>query len=112
MLKGYTKNIVVIRKTGSRYFESAFFILHRGISQKTSEAEILREAEKIVSSYLDRPTPPSRFRNHSRQVSFTDRKTAVLSSIPLFDNLSFFLSGIACAGFTAGAIALTAYFIW
>lgn len=52
MIKGINKNIVVIKNTGSRYFEEAHFILRNGVSDKGAEDKFLNEAHRIVSSVL------------------------------------------------------------
>ena len=52
MIKGINKNMVVVKNTGSRYFEEAHFILRSGISQRGEENEFLNEARRIVSSVL------------------------------------------------------------
>ncbi len=51
MIKGINKNMIVVKNTGSRYFEEAHFIIKNGISD-CSERDLVKEASKIVGTVL------------------------------------------------------------
>ncbi len=51
MIKGINKNMIVVKNTGSRYFEEAHFIIKNGASE-CSERDLLKEASRIVGSVL------------------------------------------------------------
>ncbi len=51
MIKGINKNMIVVKNTGSRYFEEAHFIIKNGISDR-SERDLVKEASKIVGTVL------------------------------------------------------------
>jgi hypothetical protein len=51
MIKGINKNMIVVKNTGSRYFEEAHFIVKNGASD-CSERDLLKEASKIVRNVL------------------------------------------------------------
>ncbi len=53
MIKGINKNMVVVKNTGSRYFEEAHFIVKSGASVR-SERDLLREADRLVGAALTR----------------------------------------------------------
>ena len=45
---GIQKNVIVIRNTGSRFFEQAYFIL-RPAAEQCRESDIVAEANRIVA---------------------------------------------------------------
>ncbi len=51
MIKGINKNMIVVKNTGSRYFEEAHFIIKNGASE-CSERDLLKEASRIVGNVL------------------------------------------------------------
>lgn len=51
MIKGINKNMIVVKNTGSRYFEEAHFIVKNGISDR-SERDLVKEASRIVGTIL------------------------------------------------------------
>ncbi len=51
MIKGINKNMVVVKNTGSKYFEEAHFIVKNSASDK-SERDLVREAGRIVGAVL------------------------------------------------------------
>ena len=51
MLKGCKKNVIYIKNTGSEMFEEAYFIVSDSeVACKSSDCDILTEANKIISS--------------------------------------------------------------
>ena len=51
MIKGINKNMIVVKNTGSKYFEEAHFIVKASISEPT-ERDLLKEATQIVGKLL------------------------------------------------------------
>ncbi len=51
MIKGINKNMIVVKNTGSRYFEEAHFIIKNGFSE-SSERDLVKEASRIVGNVL------------------------------------------------------------
>lgn len=51
MIKGINKNMIVVKNTGSRYFEEAHFIIKNSASDR-SERDLVKEASKIVGTVL------------------------------------------------------------
>ncbi|MBQ7779012.1 MAG: hypothetical protein IJ404_00820 [Clostridia bacterium] len=51
MIKGINKNMIVVKNTGSRYFEEAHFIIKNCASDR-SERDLVKEASKIVGTVL------------------------------------------------------------
>ena len=50
MIKGINKNMIVVKNTGSRYFEEAHFIIKNGTDAR--ERDIVKEASRIVGTVL------------------------------------------------------------
>ena len=51
MIKGINKKMIVVKNTGSKYFEEAHFIVKASISEPT-ERDLLKEATQIVGKLL------------------------------------------------------------
>ena len=51
MIKGINKNMIVVKNTGSRYFEEAHFIIKNGATDH-SERDLVKEASRIVGTVL------------------------------------------------------------
>lgn len=49
MIKGINRQMIVISTEGSRFFDEAYFVLRRGVSERgNNRAELLREANRII----------------------------------------------------------------
>ena len=48
MLKGYERKLIMIRTKDSSVFESAFFILRGSFCNKSSDGDIVSEANRIL----------------------------------------------------------------
>lgn len=61
MLKGAEKRMIVIRTRESRVFEEAYFVLRRDAPRVEGEADMLREANRILENShpggFPRPVP-------------------------------------------------------
>ena len=51
MIKGINKNMIVVKNTGSRYFEEAHFIIKNCASDR-AERDLIKEASEIVGNVL------------------------------------------------------------
>jgi len=55
MIKGCQRRIIMVKDTGSRYFEGAYFVLRSEIADSVRESEMISEAEQIIGSCTDMP---------------------------------------------------------
>ena len=73
-MRGNEKRVIFVRDTGSRIFEEAYFILHRGIGENgtsPSTEDMVREAQRIVQeSGRSYPASARRQKLRSRALSF------------------------------------------
>jgi len=60
VVKGTNKRVVVVKSPDPKIFEQAIFIVREGGSEGNGAVNILREAEKVASDYLDGLKPVSR----------------------------------------------------
>lgn len=51
MIRGYKKNLVVIKNIGSDYIDEAYFILKNDLPEGAAGGDIVKEANRIVSEY-------------------------------------------------------------
>ncbi len=58
MLKGINKNIVVVKDTGSDYFDEAIFIVNPNV--KVAQSVLIDEAKKIVENSVEKPIKKKR----------------------------------------------------
>lgn len=71
MIKGINKNMVVVKNTGSRYFEEAHFILRDGVCDKKEGNKFLDDAHRIVSSVLTEQGKQSKNKKVMLPILFT-----------------------------------------
>lgn len=58
MVKGVTRQVVVVRSPDPKLFEQAIFLLRENLGpQAPSEREILRQAQQIADDYILSATP-------------------------------------------------------
>ena len=70
MMKGTHKQMVVVRTSGSRYYEAAYFVLRDGgLPPTDSESTMVAEANRILDESQLMPQPRRR-RLPSRRASF------------------------------------------
>ena len=50
MLKGCQRRMIVVRETGSPYFDCAYFVLRCDLPEKVGESDILKEARRLIES--------------------------------------------------------------
>lgn len=54
MIKGTRKQMIVLRTGGSRYFDTAYFVLRERASEQAAHSDILHEANRILSEAAPR----------------------------------------------------------
>lgn len=54
MIKGFQKNVIVVKDTGSEIFEQAIFIVKKEIPA-LSDYTLIREAERIIEEKVSCP---------------------------------------------------------
>ncbi len=93
MVKGCQRRVIQLRDTGSRYFDSVYFILKSDLPPGLHESDMLRAAKSIVDGEV--PEEPPRAEKKPRR----------------YDALIAYLSGAATVGLVMGAIALAVHFL-
>ena len=111
MVKGYKRQVIVLRDPPGRLFETVYFITKSDLPPGIREKDFLREAESIAAA-VNKPekidsgsAPKSEKSGKSRDYK---RRAA---KIPCDGVLAYF-SGAATVGVAAGAIALAARLIF
>ena len=51
-MRGCQKRVIYLKNTGSEYFEEAYFVLKTTDSQKRSDTDIIREANRIIEENI------------------------------------------------------------
>lgn len=87
----------MVNRPGSRYFESAYFVLKSGLPRSVSERDMLREAELLVSGADE----------SCRKAELTEIN-ARSRTVKRFPPMTTWLTGAAVIGAVAGAISLIA----
>ena len=87
----------MVNRPGSRYFESAYFVLKSGLPRSVRERDMLREAELLVSGADE----------NCRKAEMTDINVPS-RTVKRFPSLTAWLTGAAVIGAVAGAISLIA----
>lgn len=50
MLKGCQRKIIMVKDTGSRYFDSAYFVIKHDLPQGAHESDMLAEAHRMIDA--------------------------------------------------------------
>ena len=50
MLKGCQRRIIMVKDTGSRYFDSAYFVIKHDLPQNSRESDMLAEAHRMINA--------------------------------------------------------------
>lgn len=103
IVKGCCRKVIFVKDTGSKYIDSAYFILKDDLPTGYSDRDMLREAERIINSDVNKnsTTEP----NVPPMVSEKPKKAGC-------DGLIAFFSGAATVGAVAGAISLIANLLY
>ena len=48
MLKGCKRNIIMVKDTGSKYFDSAYFVLRNDLPPLSGENDMINEARRMI----------------------------------------------------------------
>lgn len=51
MIKGCSRRMIMVKDTGSRYFDSAYFIVKCDLPGSCGEVDMLSEAHRMIESY-------------------------------------------------------------
>lgn len=98
IVKGCCRKVIFVKDTGSKYIDSAYFILKSDLPQNVCDRDMLREAERLIGSDAAPHT--------------ADAKDAAQPKKPRCDGLIAFFSGAATVGAVAGAISLVAKLLY
>ena len=52
MIKGCQRRIIMVKDTGSRYFESAYFVLRQDLPKGSRESDMLAQAHRMIDAYI------------------------------------------------------------
>ena len=55
MLKGCQRRIIMVKDTGSRYFDSAYFVIKSDLPSSCKDSDMLLEAHKLIDAYSINP---------------------------------------------------------
>ncbi len=50
MLKGCQRRIIMVRDTGSKYFDSAYFVIKHDLPENPRESDMLAEAHRMIDA--------------------------------------------------------------
>ena len=53
MLKGCSRRIIMVKDTGSRYFDSAYFVLKSDLPVTCRDSDMLSEARRMIAECAD-----------------------------------------------------------
>ena len=56
MIKGCKRNIIMVKETGSRYFDSAYFVLRSDLPPSCRDTDMLAEARRMIAACDDEKT--------------------------------------------------------
>ena len=98
IVKGCCRKVIFVKDTGSKYIDSAYFILKSDLPHNVCDRDMLREAERLIGS----DAAP-------REASATD---TAQPKKPRCDGLIAFFSGAATVGAVAGAISIVAKLLY
>lgn len=51
MLKGCQRRIIMVKDTGSRYFDSAYFVIKSNLPPSAHDSDMLSEAHRMIEAY-------------------------------------------------------------
>ncbi len=51
MLKGCQRRIIMVKDTGSQYFDSAYFVIKSDLPQSCKDSDMLSEAHRMIDAY-------------------------------------------------------------
>ncbi len=54
MIKGCQRRIIMVKDTGSRYFDCAYFVLKHDLPESSSESDMLAEAHRMIDAYTQK----------------------------------------------------------
>ena len=51
MLKGCQRRIIMVKDTGSQYFDSAYFVIKSDLPKSCKDSDMLSEAHRMIDAY-------------------------------------------------------------
>ncbi|MCI8388837.1 MAG: hypothetical protein HFE63_10300 [Clostridiales bacterium] len=100
MVKGCQKKIIVVNQTGSKYFDSAYFILKGELPRGSSEHDMMKEAQNIVDGCSAEQLFAASLLSEPANNKKRPKKR--------LDSVIAFFSGAAMVGAVVGAVSLAA----
>lgn len=92
MVKGVARRVVVITSPDPKHFEQAIFLLREdALDDKAPEEQVLKQAQEVANSYLQRSSPRYKWRR---------------SLVPLLSALAGAAIATAVCLFTSGILPL------
>jgi len=79
--KGCERKIIMIKNTGSSYFDEAYFILKENYKKRVSEGDMLSEANRIVNDNII--TYPSKPERKARRINIRSFLYGIISGFSL-----------------------------
>ncbi len=52
MIKGCQRKIIMVKDTGSRFFECAYFVLKQDLPKNSRESDMIAQAHSIIDAYI------------------------------------------------------------
>jgi len=82
MVKGVTRQVVVVKSPAPKVFDEAIFLLREPVApDPSSEREVLRQALRVADEYILRATPHGRRRRMVEPILFTLLGGALASAL-------------------------------
>ena len=53
MLKGCQKKVIMVKDPGSRYFDTAYFVVKSDLPKSTKSTDMLTEAHRMIGEYAN-----------------------------------------------------------
>ena len=92
MLKGCQRRIIMVKDTGSKYFDSAYFVIKHDLPSSSLESDMLAEAHRMIDA--------CEIKNASSEKSSTSAVSAASKRKKLSSTLMglmLFLAGVSLA---------------
>ncbi len=61
MYKGYKRRVIVVKETGSRLFDAAYFVVRDGMPEDSIQ-DMVEEASRIINSKISEESCPASYK--------------------------------------------------
>ena len=112
MVKGYKRQVIVLRDPPGRLFDTVYFITKSDLPPGIRENDVLREAEAIAAAAVNTPQKNDSGSSPEPEKSGKSRDYKRRAAKIPCDGVLAYFSGAATVGVAAGAIALAARLIF